>query len=74
MSETVADFVPKRLDEWGVRRIHGSPGDGSGARTDPNVPTLPPHVTMERAKSHATAVPTGDPDTRGILWHTGTRS
>ncbi|HET8606725.1 MAG TPA: thiamine pyrophosphate-requiring protein [Gaiellaceae bacterium] len=28
MSELVADFVLKRLHEWGVRRIYGYPGDG----------------------------------------------
>jgi pyruvate dehydrogenase (quinone) len=28
MSETVGDFVWKRLAEWGVRRIFGFPGDG----------------------------------------------
>lgn len=44
------------------------------ALTDPNVPTLPPHITMEQAKSYATAVLKGDPDTRGILWHTLKRS
>nr|MDP9480899.1 thiamine pyrophosphate-binding protein [Actinomycetota bacterium] len=28
MSETVGDFLVKRLSEWGVRRISGYPGDG----------------------------------------------
>lgn len=28
MSEIVADFVLKRLTEWGVRRVFGYPGDG----------------------------------------------
>src|SRR5487761_1301536 len=28
MSETVADFLLKHLDEWGVKRIYGFPGDG----------------------------------------------
>src|SRR5690349_14240388 len=28
MSETVGDFVVKRLGEWGVKRIYGYPGDG----------------------------------------------
>src|SRR5487761_904903 len=28
MSETVADFLLKRLGEWGVKRIYGFPGDG----------------------------------------------
>ncbi len=28
MSETVSDFLIKRITEWGVRRIYGFPGDG----------------------------------------------
>ncbi len=28
MSETVSDFMLKRLSEWGVKRIYGYPGDG----------------------------------------------
>ncbi len=41
MSETVGDFVVKRLSEWGVKRIYGYPGDGINgvlvamARADP---------------------------------------
>lgn len=30
MSNTVADFIWKRLHEWGVRRVFGYPGDGIG--------------------------------------------
>src|SRR5438094_1916008 len=28
MTETVSDFLVKRLSEWGVKRIFGYPGDG----------------------------------------------
>ncbi|HEX2110229.1 MAG TPA: thiamine pyrophosphate-binding protein [Gaiellaceae bacterium] len=28
MAESVADFIVRRLREWGVRRIYGYPGDG----------------------------------------------
>ena len=28
MADTVADFMLKRLKDWGVRRIYGFPGDG----------------------------------------------
>jgi pyruvate dehydrogenase (quinone) len=28
MASTVADFLLKRLSEWGVRRVYGYPGDG----------------------------------------------
>lgn len=44
------------------------------ALTDPDVPTLPPHITMKQARSYATAILKGDPDTSGILWHTFKRS
>lgn len=40
------------------------------ARTDPDVPTLPPHITISQAKSYATALAAGDPDAGGILWQT----
>jgi thiamine pyrophosphate-dependent acetolactate synthase large subunit-like protein len=28
MAETVADFLLKRLNQWGIQRIYGCPGDG----------------------------------------------
>src|SRR5215813_12962397 len=28
MAETVADFLLKRLNQWGVQRLYGYPGDG----------------------------------------------
>ena len=28
MAETVADFMLRRLSDWGVERIYGYPGDG----------------------------------------------
>jgi pyruvate dehydrogenase (quinone) len=37
------------------------------AVTDPDVPTLPPHITIEQAKNFATALLKGDPDEGGIL-------
>lgn len=40
------------------------------ALTDPDVPTLPPHITFSQAKSYAKALAAGDPDTGGILWQT----
>ncbi len=30
MSMTVAEFVWKRLQEWGLHRVYGYPGDGVG--------------------------------------------
>ena len=28
MSETVGDYLLRRLREWGLKRIYGYPGDG----------------------------------------------
>ena len=30
MSQNVAEFVWKRLNEWGLSRVYGYPGDGVG--------------------------------------------
>lgn len=38
--------------------------------TDPDVPTLPPHITLSQAKSYARALAAGDPEAGGILWQT----
>jgi pyruvate dehydrogenase (quinone) len=35
--------------------------------TDPNVPTLPPHITFEQAKNYGTALLHMDPDEEGII-------
>src|SRR5438874_2279025 len=35
--------------------------------TDPNVPTIPPHITFEQAKSFGTALLRMDPDEEGII-------
>ena len=35
--------------------------------TDPNVPTLPPHITFEQAKNYSTALLRMDPDEAGII-------
>jgi pyruvate dehydrogenase (quinone) len=40
------------------------------ARTDPEVPPLPPHITLEQAKAFASALGKGDPGTRGIIRQT----
>ena len=33
MGELVADFVLKRLREWGVHRIYGYPGQATGSHS-----------------------------------------
>ncbi len=40
------------------------------AVVDPDVPTLPPHITLKQAKSYSQALLQGDPDAGGILWQT----
>jgi pyruvate dehydrogenase (quinone) len=35
--------------------------------TDPNVPTLPPHITFEQAKNYSTALLKGDPEEGSII-------
>lgn len=35
--------------------------------TDPDVPPLPPHITLDQAKAYASALWKGDPDTRGVI-------
>lgn len=36
-------------------------------RTDPNVPTLPPHITLKQARAFMGAIAGGDPDSKGII-------
>lgn len=40
------------------------------AYTDPNVPPLPPHISIKQAKAFSTALLKGDPDARGIIKQT----
>jgi pyruvate dehydrogenase (quinone) len=40
------------------------------ARTDPDVPPLPPHVTLEQMWAMTRAMAAGDPDRRGVLMRT----
>ena len=37
------------------------------AMVDPDVPPLPPHITLEQAKSFTSALLKGDPEARGIM-------
>ena len=37
------------------------------AITDPDVPTLPPHITLEQAKKFTMSLLKGDPDEGGII-------
>ena len=36
-------------------------------KTDPEVPPLPPHITLEQAKKMASALLSGDPDEGGMI-------
>jgi pyruvate dehydrogenase (quinone) len=40
------------------------------AVTDPNVPPLPPHITVEQAKQLSSALRHGDPNARGLIRQT----
>jgi pyruvate dehydrogenase (quinone) len=37
------------------------------ALCDPNVPPLPPHITVKEAKSFVSALKKGDPHMRGVI-------
>jgi pyruvate dehydrogenase (quinone) len=37
------------------------------ASTDPDVPTLPPHITFEQAKEYTSALLKRDPEEAGII-------
>jgi pyruvate dehydrogenase (quinone) len=57
------DDVGRRWDR-GARR--GPPGARRGV-TDPEVPPLPPHITLEQAKAFACLVAHGDPAAAGMV-------
>jgi pyruvate dehydrogenase (quinone) len=40
------------------------------AHTDPNVPPLPPHITLEQARTYLSSIIQGDPDTMAMLRQT----
>jgi pyruvate dehydrogenase (quinone) len=40
------------------------------ARTDPDVPPLPPHITFAQMKAMTSAILRGDPDRRGVVMRT----
>ncbi|HWE72349.1 MAG TPA: thiamine pyrophosphate-requiring protein [Stellaceae bacterium] len=39
-------------------------------KTDPEVPPLPPHITLKQAKAFASTMTKGDPEERGIILNT----
>jgi pyruvate dehydrogenase (quinone) len=36
-------------------------------KTDPNVPPLPPHITLQQARNFSMALVKGDPDEVGVI-------
>ena len=79
MADTVADFLLERLHAWGVTRIFGDAWERAlsadrpfvvEAITDPNVPPLPPHITLEQARHFASSVLSGDAHALGYITHT----
>ncbi|WP_409189878.1 hypothetical protein [Bradyrhizobium sp. RDM4] len=69
MSQTVSDFVVQRLHQGGVRHIFGYPADGitGEVKTDPEVPPLPPHITLQQAKNCSLALLKGYPNEAGVM-------
>jgi pyruvate dehydrogenase (quinone) len=39
-------------------------------KTDPEVPPLPPHITLKQAKAFASTMTKGDPEERGMILNT----
>ncbi len=39
-------------------------------KTDPDVPPLPPHITLKQAKAFASTLVKGDPDEGGVILNT----
>ncbi|HEX3804845.1 MAG TPA: hypothetical protein VHV75_18615 [Solirubrobacteraceae bacterium] len=77
MKKLVADHILERLGAWNVSRIFGYPGEDHAlasdrptvieAITDPEVPPLPPHITVEQAHSLMSALRKGDPNTAEVI-------
>ncbi|GAA2062873.1 MULTISPECIES: hypothetical protein [Streptomyces] len=79
MGEKVADYLLRRLREWGVEHVFAYAGDGINGLlaadrpfvaefvTDPAIPPIPPHATWSQAKSTATALIEGDPDRAHVV-------
>jgi pyruvate dehydrogenase (quinone) len=44
------------------------------AVVDPNVPTLPPHITYDQAKNYMKSLMKGDPDAAATVWHSFRRA
>jgi len=58
---------PDRLaDAWGDALMADCPVVLE-VKTDPEVPPLPPHITLEQAKAFASALVSGDPNERGMF-------
>ena len=53
-------------DAWD-RALHADRPVVFEAVTDPDVPTLPPHITIQQARHFATSLLKGDPDEGGIV-------
>jgi pyruvate dehydrogenase (quinone) len=57
-----------------VHHLFGYPGDGINGvfgalevKTDPEVPPLPPHITLQQAINFSMALLKGDPDEAGVI-------
>jgi len=58
---------PERLGEAWDEALASDRPVVLNVRTDPNVPPLPPHITLDQAKRFASSMLHGDPDEVGVL-------
>jgi pyruvate dehydrogenase (quinone) len=58
---------PEQLQEAWRSALSASRPTVIEVMSDPNIPPLPPHVTLEQARAYTSAILHGDPDSAGIL-------
>ena len=58
---------PDRVGEAWDRALAATRPFVLAMRTDPDVPPLPPHISLHNAKAYASALLKGDPDAGGVL-------
>ena len=58
---------PESLDRHGMQRLASDSPVVLEVKTDPEVPPLPPHITLQQAKNFSIALAKGDPDEVGVI-------
>ena len=59
--------TPSTIGEAWEEALHADRPVVLEAVTDPNVPPLPPHITLEQMKAFTSSVLHGDPDRAGLI-------